>query len=685
MLNTAADLQFLQRLGEANRNLVEPRHIMATVARMLGQYLNASRCAWADVEANEDSFTIEQDYSHGCESVVGRYSLDLFGTRASNLRRGETLLITHTSEELSAEDGADMFLQINVEAIICCGLIKQGRLTGMMAVHNNTPREWTHREIDLTEEVCKRCWETIERARAEKLAQRSEQQFHDLFEYAPDAMFMTNQAGRITLANRMAESLFGFSRDMLVEKSMVDLIPDVYGAPGQTNQFDTNTRAHLGKRSDGTNVDVEIRLCPVKSDDTEIMVFAVRDVTERLALESQLRQSQKMETVGQLAGGIAHDFNNLLTVITNTAELMALRVQPDTDLMSDTHAIRDAGIKAAGLTRQLLAFSRQQLLQPQVTCLNQIVLTMRPMIERVLGERFEVQISTEPNLGKIYVDPLQLEQVLMNLVLNAGDAMEEGGLLVISTAYHSEDDDAGSSGQVKLLVRDTGTGMSPETQAKIFEPFFTTKQPDKGTGLGLSTVYGIVKQSGGDIEVISKLGHGTEFAVYFPMINLDSTKSDYVGAEVKKARVEVEAVEDVEKLQKVEKVEKPEKARGETVLLVEDNAQVRNIAEQIILFGGYKVCAVASGAQALQKISEGLQFDLMLTDIVMPDMNGVQLASTVRERLPAVKILFTSGYAIDAMAQENNLISDHPFIAKPYKVSTLTEAIDRLLNEDRDV
>jgi len=402
-----------------------------------------------------------------------------------------------------------------------------------------------------------------------------------------------------------------------------------------------------------------------------LMISTVWDVTDRRRaeaekekLQAQLQQATKMEAVGRLAGGVAHDFNNLLTVITGYSELLLQKVEKESPMHREVKEIKRAGERAASLTQQLLAFSRKQIIEPRVVRLDLLVAEMHAMLPRLIGEDIALQVTTGKDLGSVKIDPGQFQQILMNLAVNARDAMPDGGKIVIETS--NVDLDEGycalhpyvKPGRfVMLAVSDTGQGMSEEVKAHIFEPFFTTKEQGKGTGLGLAMTYGAVKQSGGSVEVYSEAGIGTTFKIYLP-------------------RVEGEASPSV-------KDDRPEDMRGgsETVLLVEDEDIVRNLCVRILERLGYKVLQARNGAEAIV-LAQGYgdRIDLLLTDVVMPGMNGAELARQLVLHHPEGKVLFTSGYTDDAIVRHGILKEGVSFIGKPYTPSALAKKVRGVLD-----
>jgi len=375
-----------------------------------------------------------------------------------------------------------------------------------------------------------------------------------------------------------------------------------------------------------------------------------------------------MEGIGMLAGGIAHDFNNLLTAINGYSDLTLKRMPSDDHLRHNIEEIKEAGKRAAELTGQLLAFSRKQILKPTVHNLNVVVKNLEKMLRRIIQENIEVKTVLDPELGNISADPVQIEQVIMNLVVNARDAMPNGGTLTITTQNVDHDSDntdltftPGNGPFVQIIFSDTGEGMDRETQRRVFEPFFTTKPVGKGTGLGLSTVYGIVKQSGGDIGVFSQIGHGTTFKVYLPCVD--------------------------EVIQGTSLVADSEEAYSgnETILLVEDEQIVRNLVGEVLMSRGYNVLAAACGREALSLCNTHIgRIDMLLTDVMMPKMSGGHLRDQVVGLLPDIKVLFMSGYTDDLIGDNGILDASTAFIEKPFSPKGLAQRVREVLDSGQD-
>ena len=510
------------------------------------------------------------------------------------------------------------------------------------------------------------------RARVQQALQLSEQRYRLLSETAPIGILLINEQGMVIDANTQALRMFGYDRGELIGESTEMLLPERFRCSheGQRSSYmkEPHTRPMAvgreltARRKDGTEFAVEIALAPLATDDGVLVSSTIVDITERKKMEEQRRLSQRMEAIGKLSGGVAHDFNNMLAVILGCSDVVLDALPPDHPAIRKIEMIRKAGASAVDLTRQLLAFSRQQMLQPRVLDLKEIVEQTQALLRRLIGENIEFKISLDPSLGRVKADPGQIEQVLLNLVINARDAMPQGGRLTIEACNVEMDDSYKGEHQVVipgryvvLGVQDTGCGMDRETQARIFEPFYSTKELGKGTGLALATVYGIVKQSGGYIWVYSELNQGTLFKVYLPRVD----------ESVQPAKKEPEAVV---------------LESCKTILLAEDSASLREMAREYLASLGYVVLEAASGREALQKAKE---FDgpihLLLTDVVMPEMSGPELARHMMALRPEIKVIFTSGYTNDAIARQGVLDPAVAFIQKPYRPKALALKIQEVL------
>ena len=490
-------------------------------------------------------------------------------------------------------------------------------------------------------------------------------------EQSAEAVVITDIRGIIQYVNPAFTRVTGYSREEALGQNPRVLKsgkhdPEFYQQLWQTILKGQTWHGELiNQRKDGSLYTEEMSITPVRDDRGRVTHFIAtkQDVTERKALEAQLQQAGRMEAVGRLAGGVAHDFNNLLTVINGYSEILLDKFAADPKVGGYLKEINDAGTRAAGLTRQLLAFSRKQVLSLQVLDLNAVVSNLEKMLRRLIGEDVHLHTQLQSGLGRIKADPGQIEQVVMNLAVNARDAMPMGGHLTLETTNVELDEEyvrthptVTPGPHVMLAVSDTGVGMTAETLSRIFEPFFTTKGQGKGTGLGLSTVYGIVKQSEGSIGVYSEPDHGTVFKIYFPMVDegFDSMETEKVN---------------------------PESMSGtETILMVEDEEGVRSLVNLALLSGGYKVLKADDGEAALAICSshEG-PIHLLLTDVVMPQMSGPEVAGKVAALRPGIKVLFMSGYTDDAVVRHGVLTQEMPFIQKPFTPFALRKKIREIL------
>lgn len=511
--------------------------------------------------------------------------------------------------------------------------------------------------------------DVTDRRRAEEALRRSEASYRSLVEGAPYGIYRSTADGKFQSVNPALVHMLGY--DSEEELLTLDMSTDVYQvASERTHLLEVFRERFEGvevqwKRKDGTPITVRLsgRAVCAEPGDSSYFEGIAENVTEQRVLEHQLRLAQKMEAVGQLAGGIAHDFNNLLGVIIGYSEILTDRLDTASPLRNHAEEIKKAGNRAATLTRQLLAFSRQQVLQPRVIDLNSVVADLEKMLRRLISEDVELVTVFEPALGQVKADPGQIEQVLMNLAVNARDAMPHGGKLIIET-LNTEVDQAYARRRplvrpgryVVVAMSDTGVGMDAKTQTHIFEPFFTTKEQGKGTGLGLATVYGIVKQSGGFIWVYSELGKGTTFKIYLPRID--------------------EAVEAAGRDQ-----DEPEVARGsETILLVEDADSLRELTREFLQSSGYIVLDAADSTTAMQlsKQHKG-PIHLLLTDVVMPGLSGRQLAERLTNLRTGMKVIYMSGYTDDAIVHHGVLERGTVLIQKPFTRVALTQKVREVL------
>ncbi len=505
---------------------------------------------------------------------------------------------------------------------------------------------------------------------AEKEARTAQNRLASILDSSTDFVATTDPLGRVHYLNRAARQMVGIPD--AEDASWLNL-PDFYplqareqilqeGMPAAVREGAWSTETFLLHRS-GREIPVSLVLRSHLTPRGAVEFFSVtaRDITERKRAEEELRQAQKMEAVGRLAGGVAHDFNNVLTVIKGNAQLLLLEVPEGHPMREEITEIDGAASRAAALTQQLLALSRKQVLQPRVLDLNAVVLRTEKMLHRLIGEDVELLTVLDSSLGQVLADPGQMEQVIMNLAVNARDAMPHGGRLVIQTENVREgssggDEERGQRSYVVLEVSDTGSGMHPTIQERIFEPFFTTKEQGKGTGLGLSTVYGIVQHSGGYIRVESQEGAGTTFRIYLPQ--RDGTS--YTSCEPVRAA--------------------PLGGTG-TVLLVEDEAPVRNVARRALQGLGYRVLEASGGAEAIEIAKDhAVRIDLLLTDVVMPGMSGPRLAELLMSDRPDLQVLYMSGYIGDMLDQHGVNEPGAAFLQKPFAPEDLAQKIRERLH-----
>ncbi len=490
-----------------------------------------------------------------------------------------------------------------------------------------------------------------------------------LIRSSPLAIFSLDPEGRVVFWSPGAERMFGWSEEEAIGNILPAIpearLPEFQEAMGRLREGESLERAERSQvRKDGRSIEVAIWSVPLRSaggEVTRILTFEA-DITDRRQLEDQLRQSQKLEAVGRLAGGVAHDFNNLLTVIMGYVEMLISEPGASAPMVEYAQEIQFATERASGLTGQLLAFSRRQITQPRIIDLNETVEHSMKLLRRVIGEDISISTHLDPSLARIKADPIHVDQTIMNLVVNARDAMPDGGKLTIETANVQLDETypgrhlGVTPGFYSMLaVSDTGVGMTSEVRERIFEPFFTTKEPGKGTGLGLSIVYGVVKQNLGDIIVYSEPGKGTSFKLYFPIVEAP--------AEAPAASV------------------KPAEWRGsETILLCEDEPRIRKLVNAMLTKHGYNVIEAEGPNAAVALARNGAaRIDLLLTDIVMPEMSGFDLAKAVRETRPETKVLYMSGYTDRRVGSGWVLDANTPFLHKPFTTSALAKKVREAL------
>ncbi len=556
-------------------------------------------------------------------------------------------------------------------------LVCGGTRLGALAVHATTADAFGDAETALLGEMADDLAFGITTLRHRRATERvfealreSEARYRALFDGASEGILVSDAAsGRVRYANRAMCALLGYDEEELSLLSEAELHPSASRARVEA-EFEAQARGEKPLApeipclcKDGSIVYADVARATTVVDGRESNVAFFADATRRRELEAQFRQAQKLEAVGQLAGGVAHDFNNLLLVQMGYCDLMSLQLGPGHPLSEGLARIKGCAERAAALTSQLLAFSRKQTQRTEILDLNVVVDEVEGMLRRLIGEHIALQTRLPGDLGRVEADRGQIEQVILNMAVNARDAMPDGGRLTIETAnvdldpaYAQSHVDARAGPHVLLAVSDTGAGMDEETKRRIFEPFFTTKPKGKGTGLGLAAVHGIVRQSGGNVWVYSEIGRGTTFKVFLPRVDAPVRA---------RARTEASATH----------------GAGESVLLVEDEPALRDLMANMIEALGYRVRSAGTGEEALRVVEEeDLRPDLLVTDVVMPGIGGGELARRLQELLPALRVLYMSGYPDEAVVDQGLLDPDTPFLDKPFSIATLAAKLRELLD-----
>jgi PAS domain S-box-containing protein len=649
----AAQLTLLARVGAILGSGLPRQDTLERVAELLVP----AYAAWCAIDLEGDD--------GGLERLVARPKAfpplppDAPHGPAIVMRTGEPELVREVDEDaLFAAARGDWgrlaeLRALGLKSALCVPLTSGPRTLGTLSLLA-TARPYGNADLELVAEIARRTATAIESDRTRARTQM-------LFEASPTPMWVYDFETLGFLAvNDAAVERYGYSHEEFRTMTIKDIRPpeeipllmaDIQGHGGAGSR---HPREWRHRRRDGSLVDVEVTTGRIAFEGHNAVLVVAHDVSERKRLERRLADAEKMEAIGRLAGGVAHDFNNLLTVISGYTEILLAR-----DGGEELEEIARAARQAAGLTRQLLAFSRRQVLHPRVLDLNEIVAGMETMLHRIIGDDVSVGTRLTRDLAPVEADRAQIERVILNLAANARDAMPDGGALTIETRnveldHHGEDDLTGP--HVLLAVSDTGVGMDAEVRAHLFEPFFTTKESGGGTGLGLATVFGVVKQSGGGIYVYSERGAGTTFKIYLPAA----------------------ACPDGEAAAPVHEPE-PVQAGTETVLVVEDDANVRDLVRLLLEGNGYTVLTVQSPDEAVRVCTE-LGVDLLLTDVVMPDISGQRLAERIAAAAPGVRILFMSGYSDEAVHRHGMLGEDAAFIEKPFTERALTTKVREVLD-----
>jgi PAS domain S-box-containing protein len=693
----------LRRSEEAANRLARENAIIAEISRIISSTLNIEEVYERFGEEVRKLIPFERiainlidpkNYTLAISYVLGSQAFhrqlgDVFplaGTAAEQIIKTRSSLfiqVKNRDEIAAGYPGLLPILDAGYQSIIMVPLISKNEVIGVFNIQSKKADAYDEIDLKLIERVSMQISGAIanaqlfaERRRALEQFMRSEERYRNLVEHSPD-MILLYKKEELVYVNPAALRILGAARtEDLIGKSVFEIMHSDYRKVAK-NCFE---RAEEGKegpllegkfiRLDGMSVDVELMASTIFYQEEPMVQIVARDITERkraaeqmAGLQMQLFQSQKMEAIGQLAGGFAHDFNNSLTLIKTCSQLTLLELKESDPLREKIEIINDAADHSANLSRHLLAFSRRQVMESNVLDLNNLIKDLDRMLHRVIGEDIDLSYVYAQNLGRVKADPVQIQQVILNLVINARDAMPKGGKLIIETSEIELDENyvhahvkMTPGRYVLLMVNDTGTGMTPEVRERIFEPFFTTKPRGKGTGLGLSTAYGIVKQSGGYIWAYSDPGVGSTFKIYLPRVEepVDEEKGKALARELL--------------------------CRGETLLVVEDEKYVRLLLGKALRKKGYNILEASNGGEALLICEEHKDpIHLLLSDVIMPRMSGPDLAQRLRLLHPVLKVLYMSGYAHDAITHHGILEKGINFIQKPFPIEKLTEKVHKVL------
>ncbi|RST32236.1 PAS domain S-box protein [Sphingomonas ginkgonis] len=681
-------------LADLTRDLTDAGEIAFVSAQLLGQTLGVELAGYGDVDPEREHLTVERDWTaNGAPSLVGEVRFRDFGTYIEDLKRGQAVVVTDALSDPRTAPFAQALLARAAGAFVNLPLFERGRFVALLFVSQRSHRHWTEGELDFIREVASRVRVATERARLEQARAQQARELLEmnatleqevarrttdrnrLWQLSADLMLIAGFDGRIDAINPAWERTLGWDEAALVGTSLFDLIhPDdlahtMEGARGLSEGEIYARFENRYRHRDGSYRDIVWTAGPGEG----FIVAVGRDATEenqragalKLA-EEQLRQSQKMEAVGQLTGGIAHDFNNLLQGITGSLEIIQRRVAQGRtgELDRFINGASTAANRAAALTHRLLAFSRRQPLDPRPVRANALAASMEDLLRRTIGERIELEMVLAGGLWLTHCDPNQLENAILNLVINARDAMPDGGRLSIATCNTHVDSAAAAGRQgmspgeyVCVSVSDTGTGMDSDTIGKAFEPFFTTKPIGQGTGLGLSMIYGFAQQSEGYARIDSELGKGTTISLYLPRF--------------RGAAEDDEAPADSGETHRAD--------QGEVVLVVEDDSVVRGLIVEQLAELGYGAIEASDGPSGLEVLRSKRRIDLLVTDIGLPGLNGRQLADAARALRPGLRTLFMTGYAENAALASGFLEAGMEMITKPFAMDALASRIRTMI------
>jgi two-component system cell cycle sensor histidine kinase/response regulator CckA len=673
------DITELRRMEEERQVIADIVHalnqtsnldqLLTQIHQALRKVLYAENCYVALHEPEENMFHFPF-FVDQFDSAPAPKSVDRSCT-AYVFREGKAMLIPQTAFDRLAERCEVELVGSPSPAWLGVPLKTPTATIGVLGVqHYEDENAYDQRDLEFLDSVGGHIALAIERRRAEEALRKSESVFRLLFEHNPMPTWVFDtETLRFIQVNAAAVQQYGYSRDLFLNMTLMDICPPAEKEKYQEFLRRNSTDArHQGmwqhQSKDGRVFEVEVVSHVLEYAGSRVRLSVAQDISERHQLEEQLRQAQKMEAIGRLAGGVAHDFNNLLMVIKGHTELLLSTLPPTDSVTRKIEQIDRSADRAASLTRQLLAFSRMQVLKPHAMNLNTVVDEICKLVPRLIGEDIELAVRLAPDLGTIRADASQMEQVIMNLAVNARDAMPDGGRLLIETSnvdldrtYIASHPAMQPGRYVLLSVTDNGMGMDAETQAHIFEPFFTTKEKGKGTGLGLATVYGVVKQSGGFIWVYSEIGKGTAFKIYLPRFDqaVEPTGTGRILTEVPRGT--------------------------ETILVAEDEQDVREIAREFLESGGYTVIEARDAADALRlaKQHQG-SVDLLLTDMIMPGMTGHELAGRLQQQNTGLRVIFMSGYSEHAASQLANSGANMRLLTKPFSRNVILRAVREMLH-----
>jgi two-component system cell cycle sensor histidine kinase/response regulator CckA len=666
-------LRGLARLSAVIASSLDLHQVLSEIARAAAELMEAPAVGlWV---ADEAARTLEPR-AFSDERLARTYTRDRIG-----FHEGLPGWVATHRQTLSVPDvftdgrllAVDWFRQHGLRSAYVVPIVHQDLLLGVLAMNGRAPFDLDAEDRELLETFVGQAALAMRNARLFEEARGTRDFLRSIAEHSPAGIVTTDMRGCITYWSPRAEELLGYRPDEVLGRPVAELqrggleaaraVMRRLRAEDRIREYEAEVLARDGR---WLECRFSIALLRDATGETVGTLAILEDTSERKRLEAQLRQAQKMEAVGRLAGGIAHDFNNLLAVIMGHSDLILSVLRKGDAMTHDVEQIRRASERAATLTRQLLAFSRRQFLQPQVIDVNTLVANLTTMLRRLIGENIQLELRPDPEAGRVSADPGQLEQVVVNLAVNARDAMPQGGRLTLETASVTLDPafvaaHPGSSagGHVRLSIQDAGCGMGPEVLSHLFEPFFTTKEPGHGTGLGLSTVYGIVKQHRGYIDVTSEPGRGSTFAVYLPRVAAEPA------AERPAPREQIGP------------------GGRETVLFVEDEIALRDLMHRVLAKGGYTVLAAGDGLEALALVeAHAGPIDLVVTDVILPRMSGPELAARLRARNPGIRLLYLSGYTADQFRYaQTDLGADAMLLAKPFTSEGLLHKVREVLDQ----